>query len=206
MKQIILVLAALLIAGSIFAQTAEEIVGRMEAEMEKHEQEGIVMTIDAKLPVVGTMTTQTYTLGDKMRVEGKMVGIAVITWSDGQTQWTYNSKTNTVEIEREKGEKDASDGDAEMFLGLTDDYDVSIEKETADAWYIRCKKSKTNTDKDAPKTIDLVVAKKTFYPVSLKTKISGVAITLREISFGVTESKVTFNPQDYPGVKIEDKR
>ena len=206
MKQIILVLAALLIAGSIFAQTAEEIVGRMEAEMEKHEQEGIVMTIDAKLPVVGTMTTQTYTLGDKMRVEGKMVGIAVITWSDGQTQWTYNSKTNTVEIEREKGEKDASDSDAEMFLGLTDDYDVSIEKETADAWYIRCKKSKTNTDKDAPKTIDLVVAKKTFYPVSLKTKISGVAITLREISFGVTESKVTFNPQDYPGVKIEDKR
>ena len=207
MKRIIFVLAALLIAGSTFAQTAQEIVDRMEAEMEKHENDGIIMTVDAKLPVVGTMTTKTYTLGDRLRVEGEMLGVKIITWSDGQTEWTYNSKSNTVEIVREKeSTKDSSDGDAEMFLGITDGYDVSIEKETADAWHILCKKSKTNTDKDAPKTINLAVSKKNFYPISLKTKMSGVGLTLRDISFGVAESQVTFNPKDFPGVKIEDKR
>lgn len=207
MKRIIFVLAALLIAGSTFAQTAQEIVDRMEAEMEKHENDGIIMTVDAKLPVVGTMTTKTYTLGNKFRVEGEMLGVKIITWSDDQTEWTYNSKSNTVEIVREKeSTKDSSDGDAEMFLGITDGYDVSIEKETADAWHILCKKSKTNTDKDAPKTLNLVVSKKNYYPISLKTKMSGVGLTLRDISFGVTESQVTFNPKDYPGVKIEDKR
>ena len=152
MKRIIFVLAALLMAGLTFAQTAQEIVDRMEAEMEKHENDGIIMTVDLKLPVVGTVTTKTYARDEKMRVEGKLAGISVISWSDGKTEWSYNSKTNTVKIENEKEtEKDASDGDAEMFLGITDGYDVSIEKETADAWHILCKKSKTNTDKaDAP--------------------------------------------------------
>ena len=50
------------------------------------------------------------------------------------------------------------------------------------------------------------MSKKNFYPISLKTKMSGVGLTLRDISFGVAESQVTFNPKDFPGVKIEDKR
>jgi outer membrane lipoprotein-sorting protein len=93
-----------------------------------------------------------------------------------------------------------------MFSGITDGYDVTLKKETADAWYFLCKKSKTNTDKDDPKSIDLVVAKGTYYPVSLKAKLSGVTMTLRDVSFGVTEQQVTFNPKDYPTATIVDKR
>jgi hypothetical protein len=43
-------------------------------------------------------------------------------------------------------------------------------------------------------------------PVSLKAKVSGIEITMRNISYGVTEKQVTFNANDYPGVTIEDKR
>ena len=31
-------------------------------------------------------------------------------------------------------------------------------------------------------------------------------MTLHDISFGVTEKQVTFNPKDYPTAKIVDKR
>ena len=198
-------LAAALFAVMAFAQTPEEIVARMEEEMNKHEHDGLVMVIDVKIPILGTMSTTSYALGKKTRVEEEMSGVKFITWSDGKTQWTYNQKENTVEIENEKPDA-GTETDAEMFSGITDDYDVSIKKETADAWHLLCKKSKNNTDKDAPKTIDLVISKKNYYPLSLSTKMSGVSMNLHDISFGVTEKQVTFNAADYPTAKIVDKR
>lgn len=198
-------LAAALFAVMAFAQTPEEIVARMEEEMNKHEHDGLVMVIDVKIPILGTMSTTSYALDKKTRVEGEMSGVKFITWSDGKTQWTYNKKENTIEIENEKPGA-GTETDAEMFSGITDDYDVSIKKETADAWHLLCKKSKNNTDKDAPKTIDLVISKKNYYPLSLSTKMSGVSMNLHVISFGVTEKQVTFNAADYPTAKIVDKR
>ena len=52
----------------------------------------------------------------------------------------------------------------------------------------------------------LVVSKGNYYPVSLSTKIEGMAFTMRNISFNVSEEKVTFNAKDYPDAKIVDKR
>ena len=120
-------------------------------------------------------------------------------------QLTNPSSADSIRDENEKPGA-GTETDAEMFSGITDDYDVSIKKETADAWHLLCKKSKNNTDKDAPKTIDLVISKKNYYPLSLSTKMSGVSMNLHGISFGVTEKQVTFNAADYPTAKIVDKR
>ena len=189
---------------TVLAQTPEEILSHMEEAFDKHESEGLVMTTDVKVPILGTTSSLLYALGDKMRVEITMMGLTMIIWSDGETEWEYNSKTNEVEIKKDSGSNDG--GDAEMFGAVSDGYDVSIKKETADAWYFVCRKSKTNTDKDAPKTIDLVVAKRDYMPLSLSAKMSGVTMTMRDIRFGVTEKQVTFDAKDYPGVKIIDKR
>ena len=205
LKKLFSVLCFLGIAGVMVAQTPQEILSRMDAEMDKHEKEGIIMTVDAKVPILGTMTTKTYTLGDKARVEANMMGVDIITWTDGKTSWTYNSKKNEVEISKQKGSSE-SEGDAEMFNGISKGYDVTIDKETAKTWELLCKKSKSNKDKDAPKKMELVVAKGTYMPVSLKTKISGIGITMRNISFGVSEKQVTFNANEYPGATIIDKR
>ena len=205
LKKLFSIICFLGVAGILVAQTPQEIISRMDAEMDKHDKEGLIMTVDAKIPILGTMTTKTYTLGNKARVEANMMGVDVITWTDGNTSWTYNSKKNEVEISKQ-GESPESEGDAEMFNGITDGYDVTIDKETATTWIILCKKSKSNKDKDAPKKMELVVAKGTYMPVSLKTKISGIGITMRNISFGVTEKQVTFNANDYPGATIVDKR
>ena len=93
-----------------------------------------------------------------------------------------------------------------MLKGITEGYDVSIVKETADSWQLRCDKAKGNKDKDDPAKMDLIVAKKTYLPISLKAKYKGVTVTLRDFSLGVSKKEVTFNPSDYKGVKITDKR
>lgn len=206
MKKLFATLIAIVAFVAVaIAQTPQEIVSQMEAEMSKHEKEGVFMMADAKI-ILGTITTKTYSLGKKTRSEASMLGVEIITWTDGETVWTYNVKDNEVQIENSNLKTNSESGDLDMFNGITDGYDVSIDKETAKEWHLVCKKSKDNPDKDAPKKMDLVIAKDTYRPISLSTKVEGIKITMYNINFGVTEEEVTFNPANYPGVKINDKR
>ena len=208
MKKIIAIISFIALATSAMAQTAEEIITRMDAEMSKHnESEGFAMTMDMKIIFIGTISSRSYILGDKMRIEANRDGKDFITWSDGKTEWSYDSEKNEIEITNAKPkEKSEVESDTKMFTGITEGYDVKIDKETPTEWHIRCKRSKSNADKDAPKKMDLVVAKGTYWPVSLSTSVTAATVTMRDLSFGVTEKQVTFDEKDYPGVKIVDKR
>lgn len=208
MKKIIAIISFIALATSAMAQTAEEIITRMDAEMSKHnESEGFAMTMDMKIIFIGTISSRSYILGDKMRIEANRDGKDFITWSDGKTEWSYDSEKNEIEITNAKPkEKSEIESDTKMFTGITEGYDVKIDKETPTEWHIRCKRSKSNPDKDAPKKMDLVVAKGTYWPVSLSTSVTAATVTMRDLSFGVTEKQVTFDEKDYPGVKIVDKR
>lgn len=208
MKKLFSIIAFIAMAAVAVAQTPEEIISRMEAEMAKHdEKEGLAMTLEMKIPILGTFSSRNYTLGDKYRIEITEDGKQSITWSDGQTDWNYDSEKNQVEIKKhEVKEKTETEGDAKMFNGITDGYDVKLDKETSDTWQFLCKRSKSNPDKDAPKKMTLVVAKGTYMPVSLSASISLMTITMRDLSYGVTEEQVTFNPEDYPNATIVDKR
>lgn len=206
MKRIISLIVSILCSAAVFAQTAEEIVSRMDKVFEQHQDGGLYMIVDAKVPVLGKISTKTWSYGDKVKMVAKMMGVEIITWMDETTQWTYNSKKNEIEIEAVKGGGSGSEGDAEMFSGITDDYDVSIKSETDKTWCILCKKSKNSKDKDAPKSMDLVVEKGSYNPVSLSTKIEGITLTMRDLSFNVTEKQATFNAKDYPDATIIDKR
>ena len=208
MKKLIAIISFIALATAAIAQTAEEIITRMETEMRKHdESEGVAMTMDMKIIIIGTISSRNYVLGDKMRIEAKKEGKDYITWSDGKTDWVYDSEKNEIEITNVKPkEKSETNSDTKLFQGITDGYDVKIDKETATEWHIRCKRSKSNPDKDAPKRMDLVVAKGTYWPVSLSTSVTAATVTLRDISFGVTEEQVTFNPKDFPNATIVDKR
>lgn len=187
------------------AQTAEEILEKMDDIFGQHENDGIAMTVQTKVPIIGTVTMKVYNLGEKTRMETKMMGQALLIWDDGVTEWTYNTKGNELVIANSTPSSE-EDGDVDMFKGVTDGYDVSIKKETADAWHILCKKSKTNTNKDDPKSMEIVVAKGTYHPISLSTKMEGLKLTMKDLSFGVTENQVTFDPKKYASAKVVDKR
>ncbi len=209
MKKLIAIISFIVLATNAMAQTAEEIITRMEAEMSKHdESEGTAMTMDMKIIFVGTISSRNYVLGDKMRIEAiNDDGKNIVTWSDEKTEWVYDSEKNEIEIKNAKPkEKSETNGDTKLFQDITDGYEVKIDKETATEWHIRCKRSKSNPDKDAPKRMDLVVAKGTYWPVSLSTSVTAATVTMRDFSFGVTEEQVTFNPNEFPNAKTIDKR
>ena len=208
MKKLIAIISFIAMATAAMAQTAEEIVTRMEAEMSKHnESEGFAMTMDIKMIIIGTMSSRSYVLGDKMRIEANRDGKDFVTWSDGKTEWSYDSEKNEIEITNAKPkEKTNTDGDTKLFKDITVGYDIKIDKETATEWHIRCKRSRSNPDKDAPKRMDLVVAKETYWPVSLSTSVTAASVTMRDISFGVTEEQVSFDPKEFPQATIVDNR
>ena len=73
-------------------------------------------------------------------------------------------------------------------------------------WYIFCKKSKSNKDKDDPKKMYIAVSKADYSCVYLKTKMKGIGISMENCKVGVTEKQVTFNPAEFPSAKIIDER
>lgn len=207
MRKIVCCMAAgLLLLAAAWGQTPEEIVARMEKSLEPAESQGLSMAMDFKIPIIGTSTTQVYILGGKTRSETRILGHELVTFSDGVTDWEYDSFKKELTIGKAKPAEKADGSEAEMFEGITDGYDVSLQKETADAWHLRCKKNKNNPEKDAPDRMDLVVSKKNLLPISLTAKIEGIKIVLHDLVVGVDPAKVTFRMEDYPGAKIIDKR
>lgn len=215
MKRIACLLALLASSLCLMAQTPQEIVARMSETMEARESEGVYMIVDVRVPIIGTVSSKTWILGEKTRIESKILGSRMIIWEDETTEWSYNVKKNTVEISSSMlpavdstavaGTGSSSDGDLSMFSDIDENYDIVLQKETEDAWHLRCKRRKGVND-DMPKTINLVVAKGTFLPVSLSAKASGATLTMHDIAFGVSAAQVTFNPADYPSATIIDKR
>ena len=208
MKRFFALLTACLLAWAAYAQTAEEIIAKMDEVMEQvGEDSGLRMTMDMKIPILGTLSTKAWALGDKMRMEAEMMGKKLVTWQDGDTEWTYDASENTITIEnQDKSKKSDEKENMKMFQSATEGYDVSIAKENAGSWTIKRKKNRSNTNKDDPKNMEIVVAKGTYYPVSLSAKVDMVTVTLRDLQFTVTEKDVTFNKADYPGATVIDKR
>ena len=208
MKRIFTLFLTFALAATAYAQTAEEIVARMDEVMDKfNPDDGFAMVMEMKIPLLGTFASAVKSRGDKMRMEMDVKGQKVITYIDGDTEWDYNVKEKVVKIKKhDTGKKSKEEENMEMFKSATEGYDVTISKETDKAWYLRCKKSRTNTNKDDPKNMDLVVAKDTYKPLSLSAKVTGITVTMRDLDFNVSEKEVTFDQSDYPGVKIVDER
>jgi outer membrane lipoprotein-sorting protein len=208
MKRILICIAALLASAAMLtAQTPEEIIARMDEEMNKADKMGLAVTMDIKIPIIGSTSARMYTLGEKNRTEMSIKDIKSTLWMDNTTMWTYTPSDNELVIENRTSTSSGQEDNLGLMKGITAGYDVNMTKETADAWYFDCKKSKTNTDKDDPKKMTLVVDKKTYLPKELSTKAKGVTISMKDAVLGVTESEVTYDPSKIPaGVKVTDKR
>lgn len=208
MKKFIISALFLALSLTAFAQTATEIVERMDKKISAFdEKDGVGFVMEMKIPILGTFSAKTESRGDKLRMEMQKGDVHSINWSDGTTQWDYDVTKNEIVITNVDKKKDSkTEGDAELFKGICDGYDVSLDKETDKFWFIKCKKSKNNMEKDDPKTMDLIVEKGTYNPKSLSAKLKGITITMRDLAYGIPESRVTFNPADYPTATIVDKR
>ena len=218
MKRILTLFSAVFLALAAFAQTPEEIVAKMEETMAQLDKgNGSVVAMDMKYPLIGKMTNKVWSRGNKTRIELEMFKHKGVTFTDGKTMWVYSPEENQVSIQRSdsvKEPKEATsvarqfadfDGNS-AFEGIVDGYDISLDKETATAWYLHCKRKKSNKEKDAPKNMDLVIAKGSYRLLSQSLKMFGVSLRLYDFGFNVTEKQVTFDPAEFPGATIIDKR
>lgn len=208
MKRFFICIAALLASLAIsFAQTPEEIIGRMDAEMAKADQMGMTMTMDLTIPILGKISSTIKSYGEKASTEVNYKDKKEYIWMDETTTWTYDPEKNEIEIDNRKpSDSKSNDDNAEMLKGITNGYDVTMTKETDSAWYFDCKKSKSNTKKDDPKKMSLIVAKSNYMPLDLTTKMKGVTVSIRNASIGVSEKEVTFDASKFPGATVNDKR
>ena len=210
MKKILLFVCALVWAISSFAQTGLEILNRMNERINSHDADGVSMFIDVKIPVLGTVTTKTMHLGNNTRMEIEVSGEKIITFLEDTIQWVYIPAANEASIlgSSQKSNNPAADSgmDIGLFNDVADGYDISIKSENLVKWELACKKKRSNPDKDAPKNITIEVRKETYHPLSFSSKMMGLTFTMRDFTFGVTEDQVTFNPDNYPGITITDKR
>ena len=211
MKKLVLTVAAALVSLMAWAQTPHEILEKMSRAMDHDKAVGMAMTMDMKIPILGTYSTRTYTLGDKMRMEVTAKGKKGIVWEDGNITYSYDATKNTITITEFKAQgggassEDDDDG-LGMALSVTKGYDVKLLRETDEYWEFRCNKRKDNTDKDAPKQIDLSVQKGSYFLREMKTSMKGVSVSMRDFSFDVTEEDVTLDISQYKDAKIVDKR
>lgn len=211
MKRIFLIICfvvAMIVPRNLFSQTPEEVVELMNAEIRKGESLGMSFDFVMSIPILGEFKTTNYTLGDKLKIDMSDKDKKKINWNDGTTEWEYDSEKNEVKITNAKPrEKNENSGDTELVTGVNEGYDLSFDRKTdANAWYIVCKKNKSNKDKDDPKRIDLAVSKADYSTIYMKTKLKGITISMENFKIGVTEKDVTFNPADYPTAKIIDER
>ena len=165
------------------------------------------MAMEMKIPLVGTIPSRVYSLGKKARAEMEAKDKKTILWMDADNTWTYDLGKNEIVItRRESGKPSDTENNMQLLEGLTEGYKLSLEKETAETWYLRCTKTASNPDKDAPKRMDLVVSKKTGLPLSFTASVSVMTLTFKDIALGVTEDQVTFDPGKYPDATLIDKR
>ena len=206
-RTLISLLTVLFTVSALFAQTPEEILTKMNQECARFDTEGFYAVMDMKLPILGTFSTQMYSLGDKFKGVVNAKGEVSMMWSDGVTDWDYDASKNELTIKNATpSEETEAEGNVKMLKNVTEGYDVRLSKETGEAWYFVCTKSKTNTNKDDPKKMDLVVSKTTYLPISTTVKEKGVTVTMRDFAIGVTEEQVTFDPAKYANAKIIDQR
>ena len=201
MRRLSVFAVAVLSAMAMFAQTPKEIVAQMEAVMAQHQDEGVIMTMEMKLPGMDAVSAKVYMLGKKSHTV--MEGNKSYMWSDETTSWNYDPGQNQLTISPVSGSQGVQTNGA-MFSDISEDYKIKLTNESEYAWFFKCKRIKKK--KGESKKMDLVVAKDTYYPVSLSTKALLISIAFKNISFGVTEEQVTFNQADYPTATIIDKR
>ena len=199
-------LAAIFLSNAaLSAQTPEEIVEKMMAQMDRGNVEGFSMDLNMKMPIVGTIRSHNSVSGDRLKSEVRSKEKNSIVWSDATTKWTLNPATREVTIEN-KSASDSGNYGVKSFDNLAEGYKLTLKKETEEAWYIVCKKRSSNKNKDDAKKMELTVSKDTYLPICLSTKTLLVSVSIENYALGVTEESVTFDPAAYPGVILIDKR
>jgi len=209
MKKIFCLVAASMLAASSFiagAQTPKEIVSRMDNVVKDLVKKGFAMDLEIEYssmvkdgPIMKKEgPSRICILGNKVHITPYSNEANHEIWIDGEKIMIYSGMSNELHIIK----------DTTYLMNykmlfhslIADNYD--IESETDQAWNLKSTSTVYYESTPIVTTSRVTIDKKTYYPVSVSTCGSSNQTTFSNISFGVSEDEVTFNPEDYPEVVV----
>jgi len=126
-------------------------------------------------------------------------------WNDGTTVYTIKKKKRKKEVEIYNAHNNKSDKYSQKFKFVPENFDYSIAShEDGLMLTLRAKKGTKGI-----KEIQALVARKTYYPISLRIKIAFVWTTIKISNFqlgGITDDMLRFPREQFKDYTFDDKR
>lgn len=206
MKKLISLIAVFLatIAVATAANPGEQLLDKVVSNLRAKQ----TLEVDYEMSTGGENFTGTMTVGTGNRIA---VRSAVMdSWYDGTTQWTYNPRTNEVNITEPTAEEIQQLNPFAIVDAFRSAYNINMaprrEQSKFDVVYLTPK----DTDADISK-VEMAVPKGSSHParITLRLKSGDVlVITLRRIIRGVKATPDTFRYREgyHPGATITDLR
>ena len=161
--------------------------------------EGVTLNYDVN--IIGIYKTNgTIWLKDK---KSKFVDAKVISWNDGTTVYTFRKKKKEVEVYSATDNK--SDKHSRKFKFDPEDFEYSISEDPQGLMLTLKAKKGVKGIKEA----HVLLTRKTYYPISLRIKISFIWTTIKISDFqhgGITDEMLRFPKEKYKNYKFVDKR
>ena len=192
---------------NLLAQTPEEILAEANRVLERGRvEEGLSLTMEMKVPILGRVEMRQYSKGQKSRMVARNRGKESTVWTDGKTMWVYDASENEIVIIDVEDAGQQGNDKMKLMDGLSKGYDPTLESETEEAWFLRCIRRKDNHDKNAPKRIDLSVCKGSYLIREVSISVMGLKVVMKDFALGVDEKDVTFDPLQFPEAEVIDNR
>lgn len=216
MKKILCTVITLVCAMTAFAQSARQIVSKMNEYLKISNTQGMYCTLYHVIPRAENPGSHNiYLLNNKYGQAAENNRVIC----DGQTQWDYLPLENEIDIEKYQDSNITPEKViVDEVVNIFDNYRFRIADETADNWIIRCIRKNKKNGKPYLKELLLVIEKDTYYPLGVIQKtdflvysnegdyMGKLMYAISDFGFGVSEQQVSFDLTDYPGVAINDRR
>ena len=176
-------------ARRIFNQAYQQVFG----------EQGATLHYDVNITGLYKTSGTIWYKGKKSKFEDAKVK----SWNDGQVVYTVKRKKKEVEIHDAKNNK--SDKYSSKFKFDPENFDYSVSEDSKGLMLIL----KAKKGKKGIKEVQALVERKTYYPISVRVKISFIWTTIKISNFqsgDITDAILRFPREDYQGYKYVDKR
>ena len=137
--------------------------------------------------------------------KSKFEDAKIKSWNDGTTVYTVKKNKKKKEVEIHSAQNNKSDKYSRKFKFEPENFDYSVAE--VDEGLMLTLKAKKGVK--GIKEIHALVERKTYYPISLRIKVSIIWTTIKISDFhsgGITDEMLRFPKEQYHDYKFDDKR
>ena len=207
-----MVLVLMSLSMTVYAQIPAEVTDvlkKCEQKMQPPTGTYMEMDLHVKMALIFSMngTVASYSKGEKSftKITVKMMGKEISTEEgyDGTQEWEYKAKIKDDDVDSLIITRTSKkpDGEYDISLNLDKDYKKANMKVKDGKYEITFTEPKT---KDTPKKTVLLINQKDYLLYELQSSMKGVSMrmTVKKVTFDVSDDVFVLDLKKYPGAKI----